>query len=74
MSGSADVTSGVQKKYLTVKSGDFNLNTEADDYTYLDLEFPEPLQHVHEIALQSATILTSFLMYVKDKTRSLLVG
>lgn len=56
MSGSADVTSGVQKKYLTVKSADFNVDTDPDDYAYLDLEFPEPLQHVHEIALQTATI------------------
>jgi hypothetical protein len=56
MSGSADVTSGVQKKYLTVKSADFNVDLDPDNYAYLDLEFPEPLQHVHEIALQTATI------------------
>lgn len=60
MSGSADVTSGVQKRYLTVKSADFNLNAKDDDYAYLDLEFPEPLHHVHEIALQSATIPNEF--------------
>jgi hypothetical protein len=73
MSGSADVTSGVQKKYLTVKSGDFNLNTEADDYTYLDLEFPEPLQHVHEIALQSATIPNEFFN-VRQGQNTLTIG
>ena len=60
MSGSADVTSAVQKKYLTVKSADFNLNSTDEDYPYLDLEFPEPLHHVHEIALQSATIPNEF--------------
>ena len=60
MSGSADVTSAVQKKYLTVKSADFNLTSKDEDYPYLDLEFPEPLHHVHEIALQSATIPNEF--------------
>lgn len=60
MSGSADVTSGVQKKYLTVKSADFNVDTRANDYVYLDVEFPEPLQHVHELALQSAIIPNEF--------------
>lgn len=60
MSGSADVTSAVQKKYLTVKSADFNLNLKDEDYPYLDVEFPEPLHHVHEIALQSATIPNEF--------------
>ena len=60
MSRSADVTSGVQKKYLAVKSADFNLNLRNEDYPYLDVEFPEPLQHVHEIALQTATIPNEF--------------
>lgn len=60
MSGPADVTSGVQKKYLTVKTADFNLNTRPDDYNYVDIEFPEPLQHVHEIALQTAVIPNEF--------------
>ena len=60
MSGSADVTSAVQKKYLTVKSADFNLNLKDEDYPYLDVDFPEPLHHVHEIALQSATIPNEF--------------
>lgn len=60
MSGSADVTSGVQKKYLTVKSADFNVDTRADNYAYLDLEFPEPLQHVHEIALQTVSVPNEF--------------
>ena len=61
MSGSADVTSGVQKKYLTVKSADFNVDTRPDDYNYIDLEFPEPLHHVHEIALHTAIIPNEFV-------------
>lgn len=61
MSGSADVTSGVQKKYLTIKSADFNLDIRPDDYNYIDLEFPEPLNHVHEIALHTAIIPNEFV-------------
>jgi hypothetical protein len=60
MSGSADVTSGVQKKYLTVNSADFNVDARPDDYAHVDIEFPEPLQHVHEIALQTLTVPNEF--------------
>lgn len=73
MSGSADVTSAVQKKYLTVKSADFNLNLTDDDYPYLDVEFPEPLHHVHEVALQSATIPNEFFN-VRQGQNTLTIG
>lgn len=73
MSGSADVTSGVQKKYLTIKSADFNVDTKPEDYVYIDLEFPEPLQHVHEVALQTAIIPNEFFN-VRDGQNSCTLG
>lgn len=70
MSRTADVTSGIQKKYLTVDSAHFRKHfTDTTQDPYLTIELPEPIQHVHEMALQMAVIPNEFFNIREDNNR-----
>jgi len=71
MSRTADVTSGIQKKYLTVDSAHFrkNFTDAAPEDPYLTISLPEPIQHVHEMALQMAVIPNEFFNVREDNNR-----
>lgn len=71
MSGSADVTSGIQKKYLTVDSAHFrkHFTDPASQDPYLTIQLPEPINHVHEMALQMAVIPNEFFNIREDNNR-----
>lgn len=70
MSGTADVTSGIQKKYLTVDSAHFRKSfTDTSQDPYLQIQLPEPLHHVHEMALQLAVIPNEFFNIREDNNR-----
>jgi hypothetical protein len=70
MSGTADVTSGIQKKYLTVDSAHFRGKTfESADDPYLNIQLPEPIHHVHEVALQMAVVPNEFFNIRTDNNK-----
>lgn len=70
MSRTADVTSGIQKKYLTIDSAHFRKSlTDAWKDPYLSIQLPEPLHHVHEVALQMAVIPNEFFNIREENNR-----